>query len=380
MKGRSPRTPSRLRQAIHALGSEGAGRARDSWAIGLGLFIGCSPLIGFHLGLCLAAGWLFGLNRLKLYLAANLVNALVLPAVLFAEVQAGSLLRRGAVYPLSLSAFGALDPWLFGLDLALGTLVVGGAIGAVGGLLTFAVLGRSDRDPGFSALVKRAADRYLHAVMAWQFARGKLRHDPVYRAVVASGLLPQRGHLVDVGCGQGLLLALVAEARQAGLDGSWPAGWPPAPVELTLSGIELRQRVAAFAQDALGEAATIEAGDASQRAIGEADVVALFDVLHLIAEPGQESLVGRAAGALRPGGALLVREADAAGGWRFQAVRLGNRLTALVQRRPRSRLAFRTTAEWAAMLARHGLDVQVRQMSEGTPFANVLLVARRAGG
>jgi hypothetical protein len=80
---------------------------------------------------------------------------------------------------------------------------------------------------------------------------------------------------------------------------------------------------------------------------------------------------------LRPGGALLVREADAAGGWRFLAVRLGNRLTALAQRRPRARLAFRTTAEWSALLAGHGLEVQVAEMGAGTPFANVLLVARR---
>src|SRR3990172_3354857 len=229
MKGRPLRTPSRLSRVIHTLGAEGGGRAREAWAIGLGLFIGCSPLIGFHLGLCLVAGWIFGLNRLKLYLAANLVNALVLPAVLFAEVQAGSLLRRGVAYPLSVSAFSTLDPWQFGLDLGLGSLVVGGAIGAIGGLLTFGALGRSYRDPGFTALVKGAADRYLDAIMAWQFARAKLRHDPVYRAVVASGLLPQQGHLVDVGCGQGLLLALVAQAREAVLAGGRPGGRAPAP-------------------------------------------------------------------------------------------------------------------------------------------------------
>jgi len=377
MKGRPLRTPSRLSRVIHTLGAEGGGRAREAWAIGLGLFIGCSPLIGFHLGLCLVAGWIFGLNRLKLYLAANLVNALVLPAVLFAEVQAGSLLRRGVAYPLSVSAFSSLDPWLFGLDLGLGSVVVGGAVGAIGGLLTFSVLGRSYRDPGFTALVKGAADRYLDAIMAWQFARAKLRHDPVYRAVVASGLLPQQGHLVDVGCGQGLLLALVAQAREAVLAGDWPAGWPPAPAGLTLTGIELRPRVAAFARDALGEAATIETGDVCQLPIGPADVITVFDVLHLIDDERQESLVRRLAGALRSGGAILVREADAAGGWRFQVVRLGNRLTALAQRRPRARLAFRTTAEWSALLAANGLDVQVAQMSAGTPFANVLLVARR---
>src|SRR3989304_2893230 len=119
MKGRPLRTPSRLSRVIHTLGAEGGGRAREAWAIGLGLFIRWPPV----------AGWIFGLNRLKLYLAANLVNALVLPAVLFAEVQAGSLLRRGVAYPLSVSAFSSLDPWLFGLGLGLGSVGVGGAGG-----------------------------------------------------------------------------------------------------------------------------------------------------------------------------------------------------------------------------------------------------------
>ena len=68
---------------------------QEAWAIGLGLAVGFSPFIGLHLGMCIAFGWLFGLNRLKLYLAANLVNPLIMPGVLFVEVQLGSWLRRG---------------------------------------------------------------------------------------------------------------------------------------------------------------------------------------------------------------------------------------------------------------------------------------------
>lgn len=368
--------PTRFRRALRTLADEGAGRAREAWAVGLGLFIGCSPLIGFHLALCLAAGWAFGLNRLKLYLAANVINAFVLPLVLFAEVQSGALLHRGETYPLSVSALSTLDPWHFGVDLVLGTLVVGSALGAVGGGVTFLALGPSYRDPAFAALVRRAADRYLHGITAWQFARAKLRRDPGYRALLTSGLLPREGRLLDVGCGQGHLLALVVEARRAAEAGGWPAGWPPAPVGLTLAGIELRPSAAESARQALGDAATIETGDACELPIGPADAVVALDVLHLVDEGRQEPLVRRLAGALPPGGVLIVREVDAAAGWRFQLVRLVNRLVALGQGRLRARLAFRTAAGWSALLAAHGLDVEATRA--GMTLGNVLLVGRKA--
>jgi hypothetical protein len=80
---------------------------------------------------------------------------------------------------------------------------------------------------------------------------------------------------------------------------------------------------------------------------------------------------------MRPGAILLVREADAAAGWRFRLVRLGNRITALCRGRWRPTFAFRTAVEWQAELASRGFDVSVAPMGDGTPFANVLLVARR---
>ena len=107
---RRVRAPSRLQRVIHTLRTEGGSRGQEAWAIGLGLAVGFSPFIGLHLGMCIALGWLFGLNRLKLYLAANLVNPLIMPGVLFAEVQLGSWLRRGDAYALSRDTFSLMDP------------------------------------------------------------------------------------------------------------------------------------------------------------------------------------------------------------------------------------------------------------------------------
>ena len=52
---------------------------------------------------------------------------------------------------------------------------------------------------------------------------------------------------------------------------------------------------------------------------------------------------------------------------------VGNRLKALAFGSWRQPFHFRTAAEWQACLASHGLHAEVREMSEGTPFANVLL-------
>lgn len=370
------REPGRLRRAVYQLRTEGGSRARDAWAVGLGLFIGFSPLIGLHLGLCLLVGWLFGLNRVKLYLAANLANPLVMPAILFMEVQAGAWLRQGHAYEITRDAFASIDVWHFGQDLIVGSIVLGTLAGGLVGALTFATLGRAFRDPEYSALVKVASDRFLASgITAWEFARAKLRRDPIYRQVVTSGLLPERGRLLDVGCGQGLTLAIVAAAGAAGREGTWPSTWAPAPHALTLTGVELRERMARMAQDALADDATVHHLDARQLTHEPSDVIVIFDVLHLLPAGEQETLLAALVASLAPGGRLLVREADASGGWRFSFVRLGNWLTAMTQRRWHPTFHFRTADEWRALLARLGLQVRAQPMGDGTPFANVLLVA-----
>jgi hypothetical protein len=137
-------------------------------------------------------------------------------------------------------------------------------------------------------------------------------------------------------------------------------------------GIETRSRPAAVAQQVLGSEASIVHGDARTTHVGPCRAVLLFDVLHLLRAREQETLLATVSGALEPGGVMLIREADASGGWRFAAVRLGNRMKALAFGHWRQPFHFRTRDQWLACFSSHGLAGDVQPMSAGTPFANVL--------
>lgn len=371
-----------LRSAFYGLHTEGQGPGREAGAIGVGLFIGCSPLYGLHLTMSWVFGRLLGLNRLKVYLAANISNPMVAPFLILGEIQTGAWLRSGSFLSLTLQTVKTTGPWAFGLDLLLGSVVVGGAVAAVGGLATYFTLRGLRKDRVFWALVCRAAERYVEtSLTAWEFARGKLHGDPLYRYALCGGPLPSGGTLLDVGCGQGLMLALLAEAAHTSGVGAWPPEWQLPPRFDRMVGIERRAHRARLARRALGADAEIIEADARAFCPGHYRAILLFDVLQMMTAAEQEALLSAVVRALDPGGVILVREADASGGWRFKAVRLGNRLTALASGAWRQTFAFRTAAEWLACFARHGLDAEVRPMSGETPFANLLfrLTIRDAG-
>ena len=336
-----PGVTSRLRRVVWELRTEGAGPVREAAAIGLGIFIGCSPLYGFHLLLCVAVGWCLGLNRLKMYLAANISNPFVAPFLILTELQTGAWLRRDELHALTVEAVRNVDPWSFGADLIVGSLAVGGVLAVLGATATYFMARTGHDDPWFVALVRRAADRYVStSITAWEFARGKLRGDPLYRTVLTECTLPSGGTLVDVGCGQGLMLALLAECETSWRAGTWPSSWAPPATFDRLVGIETRPRVAAIARQALGEAASIVEGDARTHVPDGARVVLFFDVLHMMPAADQEQLLASTAARLDAGGMILIREPDAGAGWRFAAVRAGNTAKALLSGHWRQTISF----------------------------------------
>lgn len=112
-------------------------------AVGIGLFLGTLPLYGIHFPLCLAAAWLFKLNKITVYLAANISNPLVAPFLVAGGIWIGEYLRFGQLRPLdldqaqgfiqNLALLGGELPGLF-LSCLIGDAVLGAALGVVGGL------------------------------------------------------------------------------------------------------------------------------------------------------------------------------------------------------------------------------------------------------
>ena len=229
------------------------------------------------------------------------------------------------------------------------------------------------------ALLDAAARLYLGAdVCDRRFARNKLRFDPVFFALLQGGLLPDRGTLLDLGCGRGPLLALLVAARDQFSRGQWPPGWPPPPLNLILQGIELDPDRASVAQRALVNQAQVTRHDIRDAVLPPCSAVVLLDVLLYLEGRDQLRVLQNAAAALEPGGLLLVREADAGAGFAFLVTRWSERLLEILRGRLRNRLHYRSAIQWAGLLESLGFSVAVEPMSAGTPFANMLFVARKS--
>src|SRR5688572_3848594 len=151
--------PARIRRTFHDLRVEGSGAGREAAAIGLGMFLGCLPFYGFHLLLCWLLGSLFRLNRLKVYLAANISNPFVAPWLLLAELQTGAWLRHGAFQSLAPRALSAAGLDVVFVDLLTGSLVIGTTLAAIAASATYALLRSAPEDADYLELVRRASDR-----------------------------------------------------------------------------------------------------------------------------------------------------------------------------------------------------------------------------
>jgi uncharacterized protein (DUF2062 family)/2-polyprenyl-3-methyl-5-hydroxy-6-metoxy-1,4-benzoquinol methylase len=388
---REARWKHKLRELLYRLRIEGDTPIRQAGAVALGIFIGCTPLYGLHLPLCIVCARLLGVNRVKTYIAAHISTPVLMPFLLFFEVQAGRLVRGKrllSIRPSQIHAHWRWDFWHLAwwhwrswLDLIVGSLVLGVVLAALLGLVTYLLLERGRRPPEVEALIEETAHRYLDAgLIHCEVVRGKLRHDPVYFALLLLGGLPRSGRLLDLGCGRGIALALLAAARDQVERGVYPPEWPPAP-ELQLIGIEAAAAAAQVAKVGLGEEAAVESADLRTAPLPQVEAILLLDVLHYLRPDDQERLLARGAEALTPGGTLVVREADAAAGWRFLAIRLSERLMALLRgdrRQWRQGFHYRSQTEWIALLARFGLTARVVPMGMGTPYANVLIHGTRA--
>lgn len=375
-----------LRRAFRELRGGRLSPARGAAAVALGLFVGCQPVFGCHLPIIVVLCLWLRLDALIAYVAANISNPFVAPAIITGEVELGAYLRTGA-RPRFEHALDRATAFHFAGDLALGAPVFGLVLAVLGGAVTFLALSIAEGlrprgvppepyrlppdAPPWVHAVERVAGRYAPADGAtaaersrFHYVRTKLLGDPVARMIAdiegdAPGVL---GEVLDIGTGRGQLPILLVElgraTRARGVD------WDEVKVE-------------AGNKAAAGLAVELSQGDARTAACEPADTVLLIDLLHYFTVEEQDAILSRAAAAVKPGGRILVREADTERGWRSAVTLLEERVFTALRWNRGERVKLRPAREIVERLELQGLRCEVRPAWGRTPFANVLVLGRR---
>lgn len=119
-------------------------------AVAVGVFIGATPLYGLHLALCILVGLALRLNKLAMWIGANVSMPFLAPFLAFACVQVAHRLLHGewsAVRVDELSV-GAAELGRFWLYWLIGAPFVGTVLGLILGGLVWLIASRRPTAPG----------------------------------------------------------------------------------------------------------------------------------------------------------------------------------------------------------------------------------------
>jgi SAM-dependent methyltransferase len=213
----------------------------------------------------------------------------------------------------------------------------------------------------------------------YYWARGKLFQDPIFTALLDRKVFPDRARILDLGCGRGLLAAWLLAAERLAEEKLWTASVSP-PKGLQFRGIDIAAhetwRGNTVLQATHGERVYLSSGDMRTADLADIDAVTILDVLQYIPHDEQDRLLDRIRAALGTGDLFVTRIADASGGWRFRLGQIIDRGMALLRGYRLKQTWSRSLPEWRAALESRGFTVEALPMSDGTLFANVLLICR----
>jgi len=337
---------------------------RAAAAVLMGITIGIVPIYGLQAVAALALATLFKLNRPLTFAATFINNPLLQPFLLAGSLQLGHRVTRGAWITLSMDVLRRTDVPTLIWSLGVGSILLSLVVGLPAAAATYVVVaGRSRRPVELDAWRAFVEARYAGSRSRDRgFVRWKTRLDRVFERLLESDL--GAGPVVDLGCGYGIALALAAFRD------------PARP----LRGCDLdAARVRAAGLALAGLDASVQVGDVRQYPVPEAGLILIIDVLHYLAPDDQRAVLERCAASLCPGGILIVRAADTAGGWRWWLTRALD-VPAWRAADGDVRLRYSCAAAFTEILERAGLSVSVGVHRNILPLTHIIIQARRADG
>jgi 2-polyprenyl-3-methyl-5-hydroxy-6-metoxy-1,4-benzoquinol methylase len=219
--------------------------------------------------------------------------------------------------------------------------------------------------PGSTATgaLGRALDRYGEAPLAAKvFIRGRAFLSDL---AFVERYVPNKGFIVDLGCGHGLFACLLREAS---------------PTRRVL-GMDLDPRKIEIARGAIRDTQWLrfEVGDIVSTPPPKCDAVTIVDVLYLLPFEQQEQVLKNAASALGEATPLIVKAQEKRRDPRYALTYAQEIVTVSLglTRGGRDRFFFPTREEALAMFERAGFFVDVVEMPL-RPYTDVLYLARKA--
>lgn len=173
---------------------------------------------------------------------------------------------------------------------------------------------------------------------------------------------PERGLIVDLGCGAGLLGHVLVESHAD---------------RRVLAVDHDTARIDALRASAQGLAIEAVHADMAAFEVPACAGVALVDVLHYLDGATQERVLARAVAALEPGGVLVIRDPDSDEGLRFHLARLHERLATGLGFTQARVGRYRPARAWETLLRVHGLRPEVLPLPLLHPYADRTIVGRR---
>ena len=135
---------AKLRQLWQLARTERATPRQIGWAVAVGVFVGCTPAVGFHGGLAVTCATFLRLNRLWAFIGSRTSAFFILPFITYAEVEVAHRLRTGAWITLDREHVLVQAKELL-LDWFVGTLPVGGLLALLLGVLAYEVARRRQK-------------------------------------------------------------------------------------------------------------------------------------------------------------------------------------------------------------------------------------------